>query len=95
MHGNSSKAKNRLESFANLIVFSVAIYAVLSKNSDDSSAADIGLALSYSMSVTQILNFLIRSTAELEVNVRLLPMNVNMRLLSSLAGCSRTYRRIL
>lgn len=59
----------RLESFANLIVFSVAIYAVLSKNSDDSSAADIGLALSYSMSVTQILNFLIRSTAELEVNL--------------------------
>jgi len=59
----------RLESFANLIVFSVAIYAVLSKNSDSSSAADIGLALSYSMSVTQILNFLIRSTAELEVNL--------------------------
>ncbi|CAG5100511.1 Oidioi.mRNA.OKI2018_I69.XSR.g17031.t1.cds [Oikopleura dioica] len=58
----------RLESFANLIVFSVAIYAVLSKNSG-SSAADIGLALSYSMSVTQILNFLIRSTAELEVNL--------------------------
>ena len=36
-----------------------------------SSAATMGLALTYAQSITQILNFLIRVTAELEVNVSL------------------------
>lgn len=58
----------RLEFFANLIVFAVAIYAVVTRGTGI-SAADMGLALTYSMSITQILNFLIRTTAELEVNL--------------------------
>lgn len=59
----------RLECFANLIVFAVAIFAVASRGSDDITAADMGLALTYASSITQILNFLIRVTAELEVNL--------------------------
>ena len=45
------------------------ILAVISRGDDSVSAADMGLALTYAQSITQILNFLIRVTAELEVNV--------------------------
>ena len=45
------------------------ISAVISRGMDDISSADMGLALTYAQSITQILNFLIRVTAELEVNV--------------------------
>ena len=45
------------------------ISAVSARGSDDITAADMGLALTYASSITQILNFLIRVTAELEVNV--------------------------
>ena len=48
----------------------ISISAVASRGSDDITAADMGLALTYASSITQILNFLIRVTAELEVNVR-------------------------
>ena len=47
------------------------ISAVSARGSDDITAADMGLALTYASSITQILNFLIRVTAELEVNVRI------------------------
>lgn len=43
--------------------------AVASRGGDAASAATMGLALTYAQSITQILNFLIRVTAELEVNV--------------------------
>ena len=43
---------------------------MVSRDDDSVSAADMGLALTYAQTITQILNFLIRVTAELEVNVR-------------------------
>ena len=46
------------------------ISAVVSRGDDSVTAADMGLALTYAQTITQILNFLIRVTAELEVNVR-------------------------
>ena len=48
----------------------ILISAVISRDDDSVSAADMGLALTYAQTITQILNFLIRVTAELEVNVR-------------------------
>ena len=43
---------------------------MVSRGDDSVTAADMGLALTYAQTITQILNFLIRVTAELEVNVR-------------------------
>ena len=60
----------RLEFVANLITFSVALYAIWSRdNGSLLSAAEIGLALTYAASITQTLNHLIRVTAELETNL--------------------------
>ena len=56
--------------FQNIIFdYTYLFLAVFTRDITSSSAADMGLALTYSLSITQVLNFLIRSTAELEVNV--------------------------
>ena len=56
----------RLEFCGNLIVTFAALFAVLSRDSID--AGTIGLSMSYAMSVTNCLTWLVRSTADLELN---------------------------
>ncbi|OLY82861.1 Metal resistance protein YCF1 [Smittium mucronatum] len=66
----------RLESIGGLIIFFASLFAVVSalishnKNGSSSiSASRVGLAVSYSLSVTQNLSWGIRQTAELENNI--------------------------
>ncbi|XP_068597286.1 ATP-binding cassette sub-family C member 2 [Brachionichthys hirsutus] len=57
----------RLESVGNLVVFFAALFAVLSRDTLDSGL--VGLSISYSLNVTQTLNWLVRMTSELETNI--------------------------
>ena len=57
----------RLESVGNIIIFSSALLAVLGK--DTLTPGLVGLSVSYALSVTQTLNWLVRMTSEVETNV--------------------------
>eukprot|EP00049_Salpingoeca_infusionum_P023551 m.12723 g.12723 ORF g.12723 m.12723 type:complete len:1556 (+) comp5858_c0_seq1:79-4746(+) len=57
----------RLESIGNLIIFFAALFAVLDR--DKISAGVVGLSLSYAMSVTQTLNWMVRMSSQLETDV--------------------------
>jgi ABC-type multidrug transport system fused ATPase/permease subunit len=57
----------RLEFFGYTIVFLSALFAVLSRNT--LSPGLVGLSITYSLSITGILNMLIRSAADLETNI--------------------------
>ncbi len=57
----------RLEFFGYTIVFLSALLAVFSKNS--SNPGVVGLSITYSLSVTGILNMLVRSATDLETNI--------------------------
>ncbi|XP_072247113.1 ATP-binding cassette sub-family C member 2 isoform X2 [Leuresthes tenuis] len=57
----------RLEFLGNLVVFSSALLAVIARDSIDGGL--VGLSISYALSVTQTLNWLVRTTSELETNV--------------------------
>ena len=57
----------RLESVGNLIIFMSTLFAVL--NRDTLSPGLIGLSITYALSVTQTLNWLVRMTAEVETNI--------------------------
>jgi ABC-type multidrug transport system fused ATPase/permease subunit len=57
----------RLETVGNAITFFAALFAVLRR--DNLSAGLAGLSISYAMSITQILNWAVRMTSELETNV--------------------------
>ncbi|CAL8256487.1 unnamed protein product [Lota lota] len=57
----------RLEFLGNLVVFFSALFAVISKSLLDSGL--VGLSISYSLNVTQTLNWLVRMTSELETNI--------------------------
>ncbi|XP_077585449.1 ATP-binding cassette sub-family C member 2 [Stigmatopora nigra] len=57
----------RLEFVGNLVVFFAALLAVISRDSLDSGL--VGLSISYSLNVTQTLNWLVRMTSELETNI--------------------------
>ncbi|XP_055346997.1 multidrug resistance-associated protein 1-like [Paramacrobiotus metropolitanus] len=65
----------RLESVGNLIVFFAAFFAVITRDWKDADGKhwvdpkDMGLAVSYAMTVTQTLNWMVRMTSELETNV--------------------------
>lgn len=57
----------RLEMAGNLIIFCSSLFAVLGK--DDLTPGLVGLSVSYAMSVTQILNWMVRMQSELETNI--------------------------
>ena len=57
----------RLEMVGNTIVFCSALFAVLSK--DTLSPGLVGLSVTYAMTVTQTLNWLVRTMTEVETNV--------------------------
>ncbi len=57
----------RLEMVGNLIIFCSALFAVVYK--DSISPGLVGLSVSYALSVTQTLNWLVRMTSEVETNI--------------------------
>ena len=58
----------RLEFLGNLVILFAAIFAV-NEAENNILAGDVGLSLSYAMSVTQTLNWMVRMATELETNI--------------------------
>ncbi|XP_072401337.1 multidrug resistance-associated protein 1 isoform X3 [Diabrotica undecimpunctata] len=56
----------RLEMIGNLIIFFAALFAVLKK---DQAAGLVGLSVTYSLQITQTLNWLVRMTSDVETNI--------------------------
>jgi ABC-type multidrug transport system fused ATPase/permease subunit len=60
----------RLDFAGNFVTFFAALFAVISRNENwGISAEEVGLSISYALSVTQVLNWLVRNVSELEGNV--------------------------
>ena len=64
----------RLEFVGNLIIFFAALFAAIQRNFGEElglsiSAGLVGLSISYALSVTQSLNWVVRMTSELETNI--------------------------
>jgi ABC-type multidrug transport system fused ATPase/permease subunit len=60
----------RLDFAGNFITFFAALFAVISRNEKwGISAEEVGLSISYALSVTQVLNYLVCNVSELEGNV--------------------------
>jgi len=57
----------RLELIGNLMTFAAALFAVLAR--DTISSGTVGLSVSYALSVTQTLNWLVRMTSDVETNI--------------------------
>jgi len=57
----------RLEFLGNCIIFFAALFSVF--EDDNIDASTVGLALTYAMSVTQTLNWMVRMATELETNI--------------------------
>ncbi|XP_015175308.1 PREDICTED: multidrug resistance-associated protein 1 isoform X5 [Polistes dominula] len=57
----------RLEMVGNLIIFFSALFVVLGR--DTISAGFVGLSVSYSLQITQTLNWLVRMTSDVETNI--------------------------
>jgi ATP-binding cassette subfamily C (CFTR/MRP) protein 1 len=55
-----------LETVGNLIIFFAALFAVLGR---DLSPGLVGLTVSYALSITQTLNWLVRMTSDVETNI--------------------------
>ena len=56
-----------LENLGNIITFAAAMFAVSDQNSIDPS--QVGLVISYALNVTAVLNWLVRTTADVETNI--------------------------
>ncbi|XP_063922484.1 multidrug resistance-associated protein 1 isoform X3 [Zophobas morio] len=56
----------RLEMIGNLIIFFAALFAVLGK---DQNPGLVGLSVTYSLQITQTLNWLVRMTSDVETNI--------------------------
>ena len=59
----------RLEFVGHFVVFFAAIFAVVSRQMGITNAGLIGLSISYALSITSVLNWLVRMTSELEANI--------------------------
>lgn len=60
----------RLQMIGNFIIFFAALFAVLGRNSESAiNAGLVGLSVSYAMSVTQVLNWLVRMASDVETNI--------------------------
>ena len=57
----------RLELLGNILTFLAAIFCIVAP--DRVNPSEVGLIISYSLSVTQVLNWLVRNTSDLESNV--------------------------
>ncbi|XP_042886660.1 multidrug resistance-associated protein 1-like isoform X6 [Penaeus japonicus] len=57
----------RLEFIGNILTFSAALFAVMSRGTI--SGGIVGLSVSYALSVTQALNWLVRMTSDVETNI--------------------------
>eukprot|EP00095_Tigriopus_kingsejongensis_P003830 maker-scaffold2698_size13172-snap-gene-0.3 protein:Tk03830 transcript:maker-scaffold2698_size13172-snap-gene-0.3-mRNA-1 annotation:"multidrug resistance-associated protein 1 isoform x4" len=57
----------RLETIGNIITFAAAIFAILNPSGIDSG--EVGLIISYALNVTQVLNWLVRMTSDVETNI--------------------------
>merc|ERR1719153_1589736 len=57
----------RLELLGNLVTLGAALFVILSPGSVNPS--QVGLVITYSLNVTQVLNWLVRQTAEVETNI--------------------------
>lgn len=56
-----------LETIGNLITFAAALFAVMDADAMDPS--EVGLIISYALNVTQVLNWLVRMTSDVETNI--------------------------
>lgn len=59
----------RLEFCGNLFIFFAAVFTVHSRDSFNSEQGYAGLIMTYALSVTQTLNWLVRTTSEIETNI--------------------------
>ena len=60
----------RLDCAGNLVVFFASLFAVISRNAGWGISPDeIGLSVSYALSVTQVLSWLVRLVSEMESNI--------------------------
>ncbi|ODM89209.1 Multidrug resistance-associated protein 1 [Orchesella cincta] len=57
----------RLETVGNLIIFFAGLFAVLGRDTLDPGT--VGLSISYALSITQTLNWLVRMTSDVETNI--------------------------
>ncbi|XP_042226170.1 multidrug resistance-associated protein 1-like isoform X1 [Homarus americanus] len=57
----------RLETIGNILTFSAALFAVMSRGTI--SGGIVGLSVSYALSVTQTLNWLVRMSSDVETNI--------------------------
>nr|AHK05644.1 ATP-binding cassette transporter sub-family C member 1 isoform X5 [Tigriopus japonicus] len=57
----------RLETIGNIITFAAAIFAIINPENIDPS--QVGLIISYALNVTQVLNWLVRMTSDVETNI--------------------------
>ena len=59
----------RLEFCGNLVVLFTAVFSVLSRESFEQYPGYVGLMITYALTITQTLNWLVRMTSELETSV--------------------------
>ena len=53
--------------FGNLITFAAAVFVIVDADAIDPS--EVGLIITYALSVTQVLNWLVRMSADVETNI--------------------------